>query len=76
MLTADEEASSLGFSPNGRWLASNSDQGLALWRLQINDLIGLACQNAGRNFSSEEWDLYFPGELYHQTCPEFPSVGQ
>jgi hypothetical protein len=27
---------------------------------------------AGRNFSANEWQLYFPGQPYHKTFPDLP----
>jgi hypothetical protein len=38
-----------------------------LWLLQVNDLVDLARITVGRNFSADEWQLYFPGEKYRKT---------
>jgi hypothetical protein len=38
-----------------------------LWFLQIEDLLDLARMTVGRNFSPDEWSLYFPGEEYRKT---------
>ncbi len=35
----------------------------------IEDQISTACQRAGRNLSETEWEVYFPGEPYEETCP-------
>ena len=43
-----------------------------LWLLQVNDLLELARITVGRNFSTDEWQLYFPGEPYRQTFPDLP----
>lgn len=39
---------------------------------ELDDLITLACQYAGRNFARVEWVQYFPEETYHATCPQWP----
>lgn len=43
-----------------------------LWRLQLDELIDLACRTTGRNLSYTEWDQYFRGEQYRATCPDIP----
>jgi WD40 repeat protein len=56
----------VAISPDNRWVVTRSDDNTAcLWLLQINDLISLARVTAGRNFSANEWQLYFPGQPYH-----------
>ena len=40
--------------------------------LQVNDLVDLARAVVGRNFSRDEWQLYFPGEKYRKTFPDLP----
>jgi WD40 repeat protein len=67
------EVYALAFSPDEHWLASGSTDGTTrLWDLDLDELIALACQNAGRNLSQEEWQAYFPGKDYHQTCTQWP----
>jgi WD40 repeat protein len=66
------KVSFLAFSPDGRWLVGDS-LGLArLWRMQPDELVGLACRTAGRNLTLEEWQLYFPDQEYDTTCPNLP----
>jgi WD40 repeat protein len=63
----------VGISQDGRWLVAGGLDGTTrLWRLQVNDLIDLAGVRVGRNFSADEWRLYFPGEKYHKTFPDLP----
>jgi WD40 repeat protein len=60
-------------SPDNRWLVTGSDDKTArLWLLQLNDLINLAQVTVRRNFSTDEWRLYFPGEKYRKTFPDLP----
>jgi len=40
----------------------------------MNDLVDLARIIAGRNFSADEWRLYFPGEKYRKTFDELPGA--
>jgi hypothetical protein len=38
----------------------------------MKDLMNLARITVGRNFSADEWNLYFPGEPYRMTFPDLP----
>jgi hypothetical protein len=40
----------------------------------MKDLMNLARITVGRNFSADEWRLYFPGEKYHKTFEELPGA--
>jgi WD40 repeat protein len=63
----------VGISPDNHWLVTGGDDRTArLWRLQVEDLIDLAHITVGRNFTLEEWKLYFPGERYRKTFDELP----
>jgi len=69
----DLKISDVRSSQDGRWIIGNAENGLLLWKARLTeDLIPLACRTAGRNLSDEEWKLYFPGESYRKTCPQFP----
>lgn len=70
----------IAISPDdNRWLVTGSkDKTARLWNLDLlssqpsnlNKLIKLACQAAGRNLTPTEWKRYFPGEKYHTSCPD------
>ena len=61
----------VAISPDNRWVVTGSyDKTARLWLVQENDLINLARVTAGRNFSADEWQLYFPGQPYHKTFPD------
>jgi WD40 repeat protein len=63
----------VAISADNHWIVTGSGDGTArLWLLQINDLINLARITVGRNFSADEWRLYFPGEKYRKTFPDLP----
>jgi WD40 repeat protein len=69
----DLTAKDPGASPDNRWVVTGSgDQTARLWLLQANDLMNLARITVGRNFSADEWRLYFPGEKYRKTFPDLP----
>ena len=69
----DGDVYAVAISPDNRWVVTGSlDKTARLWLLQVNDLMNLARITVGRNFTIEEWKLYFPGETYHKTFPDLP----
>jgi WD40 repeat protein len=53
----------VAISPDNRWVVTGSlDNTARLWLPQVNDLMNLARITVGRNFSDDEWRLYFPSE--------------
>ncbi len=67
---------SVTFSPDGEHLLSADANGsLMLWEVDPNGWELATCQRTGRNFTREEWALYFPGEEYRKTCPQWPAGG-
>jgi len=64
---------SVGFSPNGDYLASGGEDSAArLWALKIDALVSQASRTAARNLSVEEWSQFFANEPYRKTFPELP----
>jgi WD40 repeat protein len=60
-------------SPDSRYVASADGVGVVrLWHLRQDDLIALARAVAGRNFSQDEWGLFFQGQPYRKTFAELP----
>jgi WD40 repeat protein len=69
--------SGVAVSADNRWVVTGSyDSTARLWLLKRNDLILLARVVAGRNLSSDEWNLYFPGEDYRKTFPDLPGPNE
>ncbi len=63
---------SLSFSPDGKNLISADYDGkIMLWEVDPNTWKQMTCQRIGRNFTQEEWRLYFPGEEYRITCTQW-----
>jgi hypothetical protein len=57
--------------PDGKAVAVNGRDGLAIWNIEPDRLADAACQIAGRNLTRAEWDTYL-GNLgtYRATCPD------
>jgi hypothetical protein len=53
-------------------VTGSADETARLWLFQVNDLMNLARITVGRNFSVDEWRLYFPSEKYRKTFDELP----
>jgi WD40 repeat protein len=67
----DGSVTAVAISADSRWLVTGSvDKTARLWLLQMSDLISVARVTVGRNFSADEWRLYFPGEEYRKTFPD------
>ena len=70
---ADGPVTAVAISPDNRWVVTGSDDKTArLWLLQMKDLMHIARIMVGRNFSADEWRLYFPGEKYRKTFADLP----
>ena len=62
----------LAFHPGDGFLyAGEAGGGIARWDFDLTSWIRRACELAGRNFYEEEWDVFFPGERYRPTCPQW-----
>jgi WD40 repeat protein len=71
----ENEVNAVAITPDNHWLVTGStDKTARLWPLQIKDLIDLARVTAGRNFTSGEWEMYFPGKRYRKTFPDLPDA--
>ena len=64
-----DEAASIALRPDGLELALPSSQGIVLWSLDPASWVDAACQVAGRNLTSAEWNSHLTGQDYRETCP-------
>jgi len=62
---------SLAFSKDGKTLASVGNE-VILWKIDPQQWVETTCQIAGRNLTQSEWILFFRGQEYNQTCPQYP----
>jgi hypothetical protein len=58
VLRHDASVAHIVLSENGRWLISDTQQGVYVWQWSIEDVRNLACRLAGRNLTKEEWAKY------------------
>jgi WD40 repeat protein len=69
----DDAIFAVAISSDGRWLVTGSDDQTArLWPLAIEEIVRQGERAVGRNFTQQEWEELFPGELYRKTIQRFP----
>jgi WD40 repeat protein len=67
----------LAISPDSRRLFAGCEDGnVREWPLQLDELIALAGQTAGRNLTHAEWKQYFPNEPYRETFDYLPDPSE
>jgi WD40 repeat protein len=62
----------MGFDKNSQTFISRNDHVIMFWDLDPQVWIQRLCQRVGRNFTRAEWELYFSGQEYRATCPQWP----
>lgn len=63
----------VAISPDGRWLASGSKDGIVrVWGLALGSLRETVCSMTGRNLTRDEWLQYQPWTNYEKTCEQWP----
>ena len=71
--TIADKMVSVGFSPDGKTLASGSiDSNLIIWDVDIESWEKRACAIVHRNLTCAEWRQYLGNEPYRASCPELP----
>lgn len=62
---------------DGTQILTASEDGTArVYFVRLDDLLKIACERASRNLTLTEWQQYFGGEAYRETCPGKPSPGK
>ena len=63
----------LAFIEDGSALISLQDDGTLLsWDISQASWKENLCDKVGRNFTKEEWAIYFPDESYRKSCEQWP----
>ena len=66
----------VGFSKDSRWIVTGAYDGtVRLWRLKLADLVGIACQTAGRDLIPEEAKDFLGEEHSQGPCTDQPTPG-
>jgi WD40 repeat protein len=72
VLRHDASVDHVVLSENGKWLISDTQQGVYIWQWSIEDVRDLACRLAGRNLTEDEWAKYMGAASYEETCEQWP----
>ncbi|MEI7845038.1 MAG: TIR domain-containing protein [Chloroflexota bacterium] len=62
----------LGFSPDSRFLYTSGDGKMIVWSLDAQDWLARICKVTNRNFTPEEWSIYFGQTETQVTCKLAP----
>lgn len=81
-LPHSDAVTSVSFSNDGNLLATVSRKVVQVWDVPAlplvptSELITVACSHLTANISESEWEVIFPEEDYHPTCPDLKATGQ
>jgi len=65
----EDRVQHVGFSKDSRWVMTGAYDGtVRLWRLKLGDLVGVACQTAGRDLTPAEAQTFLGHERAQQPC--------
>lgn len=68
------EIMDIAFSTDGNRLISAQEDGtIYSWDVSPAAWKNILCSQVGRNFTQEEWEVYFPNEPYRRTCEIWPA---
>jgi WD40 repeat protein len=57
---------------SGTMFAETTRLDPTLWHVDPDSWLKVACDIAGRNLTSAEWQHYLPHRAYQRTCPQYP----
>jgi len=67
----------VGFSKDSRWVVTGAYDGtVRLWRLDLSDLVGIACQTAGRDLTPEEAKVFLGDQDARTPCTDTQTMQQ
>lgn len=67
---SNETFRSAVFSPDLHTIATAQGNSVRLWETDVNSAVTEICETVTSSLGRDQWNHYFPGQAYEQTCPQ------